>query len=99
MLLYRRRPEAVFSEHQAVASSLSSVVPSVVPWHFLNFLPLPHGQRSLRPILGAERAAGGGRETGCRAPPLAGVPASAPSSSSPWRAVAASSWAACFCMS
>ena len=21
----------------------------VAPWHFLNFLPLPHGQGSLRP--------------------------------------------------
>ncbi len=25
------------------------------PWQFLNFLPLPHGQASLRPILGSTR--------------------------------------------
>jgi hypothetical protein len=25
------------------------------PWQFLNFLPLPHGQASLRPTLGLTR--------------------------------------------
>src|SRR4030042_1153933 len=30
-------------------------VESMAPWHFLYFLPDPHGQGSLRPTLGVER--------------------------------------------
>lgn len=34
------------------AASLADVVPGR-PWHFLNFLPLPQGQVSLRPVISA----------------------------------------------
>jgi len=45
----------------AASLTFSSMVVSIVqplPQHFLYFLPLPHGQGSLRPILGCWMVAG-----------------------------------------
>src|SRR5579863_9344505 len=45
----------------------SSVVLDHAPWHFLNFLPLPHQHGSLRPILGSSRRT---CLTGASSPPV-----------------------------
>src|SRR5688572_29049942 len=41
-------------DNDAVFSSMSQA-PGVAPWHFLYFLPLPHGQGSFRPTFGSSR--------------------------------------------
>ena len=41
---------------QGVRVKRQAPTPTVAPWHFLYFLPEPHGQGSLRPdLLGADR--------------------------------------------
>src|SRR5687768_955103 len=64
---YPRRTSSPASRATSRASSVSSeyslaVIPAVqaaLPQHFLYFLPLPHGQASLRPTLGPSRTIGG----------------------------------------
>src|SRR5687768_16737328 len=49
------RPTSVsVSDSDAVFSSMCQA-PGVAPWHFLYFLPLPHGHGSFRPTFGSSR--------------------------------------------